>query len=360
MIYIFYLIVLALLLYRESREGFKYNIFRAVLPIFYILFVGLRGQYVGVDTPVYYDSYYYFGPIGCDFVEEGFDFLNRFCYNLGWSHTPFFVVCAFVTIAPVAVAMFSMDRKEFTIMSMMFYTMSFPTMCNGMRQNMACGLFVGIVYWLSKKEKSNKKQFLIYGLVLWVASYFHVTALLLLPLYFLRYIKLHISFYVVFYLLSFFFIFMDVSDYIPILKIGNRNYGYHLESEHFIATPSFLGFTISTSVNLILFSLMYKVKAFKRFTLIANLVFLSFILKNFGFHIAVVGRLNMYFSWFVYALVAVIFNNYYKEDFVVKTVMRVMGIIYVALTLNAYISPQNMLYPYQFFGEEQIVKVRPE
>lgn len=361
MIYLFYFLLLFLLLYLERKEGFQYNIYRAIIPTFYLLFVGLRGQYIGVDTPIYYEHYYYFGPIGCDFVEYGFDFINQFCYHQGWSHVSFFLICAFVTIFPVGLAMFTMDRKEFTVMALMFYTISFVSLCNGMRQNMACGLFFWVVCFIYNSKKSKYFNFIVYVLVISFASLFHSTALLLLPLYFLKYLKTNKNVCLVIYILSFAFIFIDLSEYVPtnlILIIGVRDYTHILEEEEFIQSASYFGFVVSSSAYVLLFVIMYKYDLFRKYSMLANLLLIAFVLKNVGFNIPIVSRLSMYTAWFVFLIIAKIYNDYYESqmDFAFKTVAKLIACIYVVITIHSYLSPQNMVYPYQFFWEEQVAK----
>lgn len=191
MIYIAYFLILLMLLKFERQMPNEQNSYRFLIPLVYILFIGLRGANVGVDTPVYYQHYYTFGQWGCDFVEVGFDWLNRFCYHQGWSQAPFFVICAAFAIIPVSYAVNSnLTRKEYSIFMLLFCTTTFITFCNGMRQSMACGIFFFLIFFVSKSTKSFTYKVSIYILGIIFASLFHASIFLVSPLILLNRISL--------------------------------------------------------------------------------------------------------------------------------------------------------------------------
>lgn len=358
MIYLLYFIILAFLLYQESKDDNKHNLYRWVIPVVYILLVGLRGQYIGVDTPVYYDHYYYFGPFGCDFVEEGFDFINRFCYAQGWTHTSFFLICALMTVLPVAYATFSFEKKEYLVFASIFYTMSFASLCNGVRQNIACGMYFAAAYYVYSNTNQIRKNIIVYLAVIAFASLFHATVLLLIPCYFLVHLKMNRNVYLFLYLASFILITQDISPYVPKIIVGVRDYAHHIESENIGKGASSLGFVVSSTLFLLIFALMYKYDLFKKYNIVANCAFLAFVLKNAAFNLPVMNRVSMYMGWFVYLTIAKFYSDYYNDKLTVndKAIFKAVALIYFVLIVYCYVSPQNQLFPYQFFWEEQIVK----
>ena len=84
MIYLFYSIVVILLVGFDHFSKKPRILVSWLLPVIFALLVGLRGTNVGVDTGNYYNHFYFYGKYGCDFVEPGFDWINRFCYAMKW------------------------------------------------------------------------------------------------------------------------------------------------------------------------------------------------------------------------------------------------------------------------------------
>lgn len=352
MIYLLYLLILLILLCVERQQISYNNIFRVIIPVIYILLIGFRGANVGVDTPVYFEHYYTFGQWGCDFVEVGFDWLNQFFYHHGYSQAPFFIVCAAFSVIPVAIAVNQMlTRHEYSIFMLLFCTTTFASLCNGMRQNMACGLLFYLVFWF---ERTSIKSF--YKICLWFlgilfASLFHVSVFLVLPIFFLRYCKISNKTYVVLYVLSFLFVMVNISSYLPDIQLGHRDYGRYLGSELANKSASFLGFFITTIRNLLFLSLLIKNNLFTRYPLFANLAFVMLILTNMGYHIPIIGRVNMYFVFFYIYMLSIILGEGKRHNMSVYTSSYLLIVIVIVLTVYGFISPSNKLMPYNFYWE---------
>lgn len=202
MIYICYFILLLTLLTLERRQKSKKNIFRLLIPLIYTLFIGCRGANVGVDTPVYYDHYFTYGQWGCDFVEVGFDWLNRFCYHFGWNQAPFFCICAAISIFPVAYVVGKYESRRFySIYMLLFCTMTFISMCNGMRQNMACGILFYLLMFAHNSETKHIYKVCVYIIGIFVASLFHSSVLLVSPVILLYKLSMPNKLYLILYLL---------------------------------------------------------------------------------------------------------------------------------------------------------------
>lgn len=354
MIYIAYLLLLLMLLTFERRMPNEKNVFRLLVPLVYILFIGLRGAHVGVDTPVYYQHYYTFGEWGCDFVEVGFNWLNLFCYHQGWSQAPFFVICAAFAIVPVTYAINSkLTRKGYSIFMLLYCTTTFITLCNGMRQGMACGLFFLFVSIFQDSKRSFMYRISIYILGIIFASLFHVSIFIVSPLILLNKISLSNKKYVLIYILSFIFVFINVSAYLPDIALGNRDYSRYLGGELTNKSASSLGFIITTLRNILFLFLMIKINAFAKQKIIANASFLMLILTNLGFNIPLMGRINMYFSLFFILMLAVIISNY-KNLIKNNSLISILLLVSITAVLCVYgiISPANKVIPYSFCWED--------
>ena len=92
---------------------------------------------------------------------------------------------------------------------------------------------------------------------------------------------------------------------------------------------------------------------FLYYPLLFNLVFLSFILKNIGFNIPIVGRITIYFTWFLYLVYPLILGvskfPLFRSRFVTYCLILVIN---AAIWLNGILSPANKLLPYKFYWED--------
>ena len=325
---------------------------RKILAIIYILFTGLRGANVGVDTPIYYRHYYTYGELGCIFVEPGFDWINRFCYHQGWESWTLFLICTSLTILPVYFMLNTLNRKEYTISALLFYGTTFVTISNGMRQAVVCGVFLYLMSFFFNKNRLNKKELSVYIGGILISTLMHVTAIFLLPLLFLS--KLHIkrNIYVILYALSFAFCFLNIGSYIPYISIGERDYERYAFGNAVVKQASLLGFTVSSCLRIIIVYIMYKTNSFKRYRVLSHLVMLAFFLSNLGFNVPIIGRVTMYFSWFVFIIIAKMFSDYRlmnKRSIAIEWLA--IATIYIVLTVYSIISPTNRILPYTIYWE---------
>lgn len=355
MIFIFFFLTVFLILRTEYKASQPNHFSRWFLAVLYILLVGLRGQYVGWDTPTYFDHYYMFGEFGCDFVEVGFDWINRLCYHNSLGVGAFFTICSAITILPVAIIFDKMSNKEYALAASLFYCMSFITLCNGMRQGMAAGIFLLLGYNLCFEDSITKKRYLVYVAGIILASLFHASALALIIFPFFKKIRLSKNICTAIYVLSFLFVFYDLSAYIPDISsivIGSREYSRY-ENLTFTEGTSWLGFIISSSSYVTIIILMYIDDTYKKRPMLSVFVLAACIIKNMAFGMPIVGRWSMYFTWFIYVLIAKMFNDMSLRK---KTgiLWLILFSIFFAVTANAFLSSQNKILPYQFIWEDPI------
>lgn len=349
MIYILFYIFVIVLLIQEAKCPVPNMRIRRIIPILFTLFIGLRGANVGQDTGVYYQHYYMFGQWGCDFVEPGFDWINRFCYHQGWESWTLFLVCAALTVYPVYLTMNKLSRKEYTIMALFFYCCTYATVANGMRQAVACAIFVYLMSFYFDKTEYTKKEVLLFFLGVFVTALMHASILLLLPVLLLNKLPANRLVYVALYFLSFSFLFIDVSNYLPDITFGNREYGHYVENV-VISKASGLGFWGTTILRCLILYIMYITNAFKKYRLLSHFVMFSFILINMGYNIPMIGRINMYFSWFVYVIIAKMYADR-KSDVSIKPIWTMVFACYIILTIHGVFSESNKLNPYTTYWQ---------
>lgn len=326
--------------------------FRMFACLFFVLLVGLRSPKVGVDTHTYYYHFYEYGNFGCHFVEQGFDLLTRLLYHLGFEYTSLFLMCILLTAIPMFL---TLEKCEHYFPSaLMLYTLSFTICVNGIRQVVACGIFLFAAKYISSQS------FIKYCLLIFIGWTFHASAFILIPLYFVLRRTVANKVYLGVYVLSFIFLVIPVSSIMesimPYLNFGSRNYA-DLHSDIESKSASIVGFLYATIIRVSIFFLMLKTDSFKKKTVLSNLVYLSIIIPNFGFSIPLMSRISMYFSWFSYLLLPVLVCDYCKEQ---KNKLLQLSLVFVALYFiglcNSYFSESNRIRPYTFYWEQNNYK----
>lgn len=340
MIFRIYFIILLLLLYIERNTENRINrLVRFLIPILYSFIVGFRGYYIGFDTHAYIDSYYYGGIYGLGFVEPGFDWINTQIYKLGYEAHVDLWVYAVITLAFIYLTLERLEKKYYSIAAFFFYFMTFEVMCNGMRQAVACSVLL-----YATKFIENSKP-IIYACFIVAASTIHASALLLLPLYLLRYLKVYnIKAIWIIYLVSFIALFKDISTLIPAIEIGNRSYEMDTLG---VEAASSLGFFIMTIINVIVLLHLTKSGQFKKNPLISYGILLAFILTNLAYSIPYLMRMATYFRWFSYLMYPVLYYDNNRTGILSKQAWTTLFVILTAAVfINTRIKYENEYYMY--------------
>lgn len=349
MIYILYIFLIVCLSYFGKNTFKLYKINRILACVVYILIIGLRGKNVGVDSRNYYEHYYIFGRWGCDFVEYGFDFINRTLFAWGLGAEVFFLVCI---IIPAYFIYLSLNRSEYyTGSAIMFYILSYVFMINGMRQGIACGLFIFAYRYIIEK------RILLYVLFILIGSLFHASILILLPLYFVLNIKWNIKnvYYIILYISSYLFVFFDFSgvlSYFYTFTLGNRNYS-EIYGDIRVESASSIGFIFISVLNTIIFIMIIKTDFFKKQRVLSSFFLLSAACTNLAFNIPSINRVAIYFVLFTYLLLPMLISEYVRlyRRYDRRFVYLFFIIMYSMNFMSTLFSKSNMLLPYEFFWE---------
>lgn len=344
MVYL-YLLFLVITLYIERKAKKKY-FWRLLIPLVYSALVGFRGMDVGIDTHAYYDSYYVGGAEGLGFVEPGFDWLNTQMFKLGFSANITFFVYALLTnlFFFLTLEELSKYRIKYTIPAFCLYFLTYTQLINGVRQDIACAIFLYSLFFIIKKKP------LIYTGLLAVAALFHVSVLIMLPFYFAHRLNFSPRVYIVIYLISFVGVFGDISSYVPAVEMFNRDYGRYLERE--LEDASWLGFFVTSLVNFISLLFIVNTKLYKEQKEICLLSLFYFVFINLGFHMPILSRVGAYFWWVTYLLYALIWD---KRVFYKKSIWFSVGVALLIL-LNITFIGNNIVkgnYQYYFYWESR-------
>lgn len=316
--------------------------------------VGFRFK-VGVDWEGYKE---YFEHIASDpnlqFTDQTFElgyfYLNKIISATGLSYEWMFFTVAFISwyfffksisqnLLPILILFIFLD--EFFFWGM-----------NGVRQ------FMAISIWVYSIQYIINKKFLNYILLIILASMFHVSVIILLPLYFIPYIKINkkglwLSLYLISLILgttNFFISFVEsiinfMGSKIAIIGL----YLYYIETNMLVVDNEILtgfGFIFKITLNLLILILSNKVtKAYPNTTIYFILFFIGSILFNLSYNIQLIGRINNYFLILRSVVLAIMFWHFWKFS-KNRAVLVLFVSLYFLLFLSAIYNSSNLCSPY--------------
>jgi transmembrane protein EpsG len=163
-----------------------------IVTLLLILMAGFRGENIGRDTDQYtllFNMIKKYNSLEVAFnsttMERGYVILEYYIYQLGFDHQFFFMICAILTLAPIGYV-FNKYSKNPWIAFFLFITFPIYTTIgySAVRQGVAIGM-VMMAFHYSQKEKLLK-----YLLFMLLAIAFHTTAIVFLPIFWLKKIKI--------------------------------------------------------------------------------------------------------------------------------------------------------------------------
>lgn len=328
--------------------------FIALLLISFI--VGFRYK-VGVDWQVYKSSFeiFQYNPNlkhNEQTMELGFFAINKIIANWGLSYEWMFFAVALLTwyfffksvpkiILPLFIFFLFVDEYFFWGL-------------NGVRQ------FIALSIWLAATRFIINKKIMKYILLIGIASLFHKSVLILLPLYFLQE-KKHYNKILI------------VSMFIGSLIVGSSKglisltetitlwLGQHIQFINtyatYIGTDLFevnseletgWGYIFKILVNLIIILIGNNiVKKNPNTSIYFVLFFIGAILFNLSYNIQIISRINNYFLIVRSVVLAIIVWHYWKNF---KNRYLIIGFcsLYFIIFLRAIFNSSNMCSPFQF------------
>ena len=317
----FYYLLLAWMLvcYATIRKPTIFSILIVILPLF--LMIAFRGEYVGADTPAYYNAYASImkGDSLREIIDEsrlevGYLTLCWGIKQIGLNNTQWiFIVEALLFCS--AIIYFSLKNANdviFVLITSSLALMEFAL--SGVRQTIAISIFL-----VAYNFAANKKL-IIYTLLVYLASLFHTSVLMIYPIYFLINIKFRretIFLYIAILLLSLLFInklfyfFNDSLGYDYVLHSLNAGY------ISFVVSLIFLSIVLATyrrEINNTLFMSS------------AHLTVLNTVFGAIRFVNVMAMRVMLYFTCFPYLMIDRIESSHNR-----KKQYKVIAIIYISL-----------------------------
>lgn len=336
-----YLLILFFVMFWIWVEKESLNRKALWVPLFIlVLFASFRNYRVGTDTGTYVRNfinqldYNYFD--FRDGVELGYQLIEysllRITHNYFW----LFFITSFVVVF-CYLYVFRKNSKDYATSVFVFITLgTYTFFFNGLRQGLAMAIFALAVPYLIKRD------FYKYFLICIFASFFHATALLMLPFYLL--VNLNVK--LLYKLLATFFGSLILSKYlIAYFASTNERYESYAQTSENSGGLLTLGFYVTILLIVYVGSYIYKIKD-KDFTQM-----LAFYALGVTFMIPVAllesnpsgpQRLLPYFTWILALILPFLYkkinNNY------INIISFSLALIYFIITTSKFsnLTPYNI------------------
>ena len=299
------------------------------IPLFILAILpGIRSSKVGTDTENYTYNYgFNTDKIYYDFndnVEKGYQLLDYFILNFSNNYfwllflTAFFIVFSYLKL----IKHYSLNYM-FSVL--LFITLGLYTfLFNGLRQALAMAIMTYSVKYLLEKKM------IAYFVVCFFASAFHISALIMIPFYFLVNLKIKSSYKVILVGLGSFIV---SSQFIQYMAQGNERYEAYTEGGEVRGIYT-LGFYIVIAIFIFLAHIKYKIA--DEFSIkLSELYYMGIVMiipvALFGTNPSGPQRIMSYFIWPILFLLPFIFkkiNNTFVTLFFV-----ILCVVYYFLTV---------------------------
>jgi hypothetical protein len=313
--------------YKKTHPRLK-KVFKFVSILLFIVLLGLRKD-VGMDYSNYVD---YFEDIHeFAYLEPGYNYINLFVSDLKLDVLFVFLIMAALSSFFIFMPFRKNNEFKYFPTALLIVVFGFMYLANGVRQ----GLAVCIFFFAYRFIKN--KQLIFYLCCIAFASLFHISAVLLIPMYFIGTKLLSTWVYTSLFLLSVFFVlFLDASF---ILKFDFLGYteGYR-DSDMLNSSNLGPANLVTVFFNFIILVISLYKENNKFNPLLFNLFFIFVILFNMQMAVQIVTRISIYFQWFSFAWIPVLYyhntKNYSKEG---NVLLRDFIIVfYIAIALISY------------------------
>ena len=91
---------------------------------------------------------------------------------------------------------------------------------------------------------------------------------------------------------------------------------------------------------------MLTTDSFKKYPLLSNCVFVFFVLKNMTFTMPIIGRISLYFSWFMYLLIPILVSMNQRKQMLLFARVVICILLSVGFIHNVTSSEMQMI-PYK-------------
>jgi len=321
-------------LIKYETDQFRWNSRLTFILLFIIFVAGMREAQVGTDFFSYLKFYDYIlqhGKIGSFFKENdiGWEYLNLLFGRLGIPSGVFFGLISGITWFFFIKGSY---RFQFLLPLMFFFVMSsgfFFWTYNGVRQSIAIMIFFYAIRFILEKDP------LRYILWISIASLFHISAIIMLPVYFITKIKFNQKLFALLYIISIFLVgngwFMSTMSNIIIFVSSKISvlamYANYLGGDTYIPdeerTKSGLGVLLRIATTAyILYKSKYVLQQQPKLMIYFVLFFIGAIFSNLFFAVEIIGRVLHYFNiCFAIVMASTVYYSTHKYERLLNTLL---------------------------------------
>lgn len=332
---LYYLAILTFVVLWIVLEKLSINRQSFWLPLLTLsLFSGIRNYNVGTDSALYTRPFRYPKPINIETIS--FSFNGEFGYQL-YSKillllTNNYFWLFFLSALIIVFSYLSFIKKysvNYLFSIFLFITLGpYTLFFNVLRQGLAISIVLVAINYLLKRKP------ILFVIFIILASSFHVSALLLLPLYYLVYLKIDV---ITKMLLTFTTSSIASTIVIKVFAESNAKYASYTQTYEKASGSLTVSFYVSLLISLYIVSKMYKIKDevfSKLFTFYAIGIALVLPIFMLGTHPSGPLRILYYFSWTTIILIPIALNRI-KNPFV-YVITIVICLIYFILTTSSF------------------------
>ncbi len=339
---------------REENRKFCVVKMCALMALILILVAGLRAYTVGYDTINYFE-YFKFKQVYSDNVvyEPLYELINLIVIKAGLPFTFVLLICTTIVIFAFALVInrysASASLSFFLLVALGIFGNSF----NAVRQYLALAVFLISIRFIIDGK------FVLYMLCCVVAFYFHSSAIVLFPVYFVRYIKLDLKFIIV----SLFSMVTLAFCLGPIVKLVSKLTNFNYYERYFFndefKQPISLYYILYSTGMLVVFLLFYafnkkkssemsKVDS-KIFNMFLMFFYISVCIRIFGTYSGMFSLINRFSLYFFFSIIIIIpflikyVDGKYKS--IILFLILILGVVYNVV--SAVFRKSNGVYPYK-------------
>ncbi|EME7228205.1 EpsG family protein [Enterococcus faecalis] len=345
-----YLLIIGFLCF-YSKNSFFRNAFKIITFLILAFILCFRSYEVGSDSVVYKTIFEQTGSFSLNITELfssrfelGFLFTNEVMYKISHDYTVMFLFFGGLTLIFWFYGMEKLS-KDMYLSLIIFYNFRFFTFAmSNIRQSFAISLLIVSFIFLVKK------RYMLFSIIVIIASFFHLPAIIFLVCILLDKIKLSKKWFIaggIGAVVAFFSF-----DRLLALFLGVfSKYSSYLSTDYFSGEVK-----ISTIINSLIYISVFiagelSINNFKKdrqLNLLRNIVFLTTLLSIISINSAMVNRFTLYFGAFIVIYIPEII--YHIKSKGIKSLVFV-GIIILFTCYNfviMYLKPEwNIIIPYK-------------
>lgn len=301
--------------------------YKMLVPIIFLIvltFFGMFRYQIGTDYD-WYTELYYLTKMGDIYPEQSFILIATFLRSMGFSYQMLFIVyeLAIMIMLWLSIRRYTKLPEQMLLMGICFLTLQYFSSLNGIRQ----ALSVVIVFWAYEYVK--KRQFIPYLISVIVASFFHISSLVGIVIYFLPRREYNYRYYLIIFISVFILAKLNLVlgfllKVTPLLGIESRYLSYLSTADSVDASGLYV------IVQFILFSIgRIAVKEIRPNDYpILHVIFLGLLMNylfTFSLPIMRISKVFDYFWVFLFPVMIIYLNNFLSIRFKTFSIRIFLG-----------------------------------